>query len=149
MKDLGAGMSLALEELESSDTLSPEEKIAKVMAQFEVIEPLEKTSSSMMELCQEITDMPKDKQLRVDAPSLAERRSIRLDKKNKQCVIPVANRAEFRLAESFGELPKGHVLKKGSEEDVQDKMKPYLRLCKQPASPTALQAIREMVQVNG
>ena len=150
MKDLGAEMSLALEELESSDTLSPEEKIAKVLAQYEAIEPQEKTlPSSMMELCREITDMPKAKQLRMDVPSLTERRSIRLDKKNKQCVIPVANRAEFRLAESFGELPKGQVLKKGSEEDVQDKMKPYLRLCKQPASPTALQAIREMVQVNG
>ena len=74
MKDLGAEMTLALEELGGSDTPSPEEKIAKVMAQYDAIEPHEKTLPSlMMELCREIADMPKDKELRLDVPSLAER----------------------------------------------------------------------------
>ena len=76
------------------------------------------------------------------------RRSGRLDKKNKDCNIPTAKRAEYRLAEAFGELPKDAISKKGSEEEVQEKMNSYARLCKQPASPTALQAIRELVQVN-
>ena len=77
------------------------------------------------------------------------RRSGRLEKKNKDCTIPTSKRAEFRLAEAFGELAKDTTSKKGSEEEVQEKMKPYLRLCKQPTSPTALRAIRELVQVNG
>ena len=64
MKDPGVEMFLALEELGGSDTPSPEEKIAKVMAQFDAIEPQEKTLAfSMKELCREIADMPKDKQL--------------------------------------------------------------------------------------
>ena len=79
----------------------------------------------------------------------ATRRSGRLDKKNKNCSIPIAKRAEYRLAEAFGELPKDAFSKKGSEEDVQEKMKPYLQMCKQPVSSMALQAIHELVQVNG
>ena len=39
MKDLGVEMILALEELGGSDTPSPEEKIAKVMAQYDAIAP--------------------------------------------------------------------------------------------------------------
>jgi hypothetical protein len=71
-----------------------------------------------------------------------------LDEKNKYCSIPIAKRAEYRLAESFGEMPMGTVSKKGTEEDVQEKMKPYLMLCKKPASPMAIQAVPELVRVN-
>ena len=72
-----------------------------------------------------------------------------MEEKNKECTIPTAKRAEYRLAEAFGELPKDTSSKTSSEEEVQERMKPFLRMCKQPPSPTALQAIRELVQVNG
>ena len=61
------------------------------------------------------------------------RRSVRLDKKNKGCSIPIAKRAEYRLAEAFGDLPKDMTSKKGTEEDEQEKMK----------------AARELIEVNG
>ena len=52
MQDLRVEMLLASEELRGSDAPSPEEKITKVMAQFDVIEPQEKTLPfSMEELC--------------------------------------------------------------------------------------------------
>ena len=62
----------------------------------------------------------------------SERRSGRLDKKNRNNNIPTAKRAEYRLAEAYGELPKGMKSKKGSEEDVQEKMNSYLRMYKKP-----------------
>ena len=120
-----------LEELGGSDTPSAEEKIAKVLAQYDAIEPQEKTLPSlMMELCREIADMPKDKQLRMDAPSLAERRSIRLDLKNKDCGIPVAKRAEFRRAETFREIPKLKSKEKVTVEVIEEKMQFYLQIYK-------------------
>ena len=52
MQDLRVEMPLPLEVLRGSDTPSSEEKIAKVMAQFDAIEPQEKTLPfSMEELC--------------------------------------------------------------------------------------------------
>ncbi|KAF7024544.1 hypothetical protein CFC21_036879 [Triticum aestivum] len=78
-----------------------------------------------------------------------ERRSGCLDKKNKNYNIPTAKRAEYRLSEAYGELPKGMTSKKGSEEDVQQKMSSYLRMYKQPLTPTATQAIRALVEANG
>jgi hypothetical protein len=65
------------------------------------------------------------------------RRSGHLDVKKKQCTIPIAKRAEYRMAESFTELRKGLIPKKGSWKDVQEKMKSYLLLCKKHASPMA------------
>ncbi|KAF7081510.1 hypothetical protein CFC21_085446 [Triticum aestivum] len=82
------------------------------------------------------------------ASTCSERRSGRLDKKNKSCNIPTAKRAEYRLAEAFGELPKGTTSKKVTEEDVQEKMKSYLRMYKKPLTSTAIQAIRALVEVN-
>jgi hypothetical protein len=38
------------------------------------------------------------------------RRSGRLEKKNKDCSIPTAKRAEHRLLEAFGDLPKKEVI---------------------------------------
>ena len=83
------------------------------------------------------------------ASTCSERRSGRLDKKNKSCNIPTAKRAEYRLAEAYGELPKGMASKKGSEEDVQEKMNSYLRMYKKPPTSTAIQAIRALVEANG
>ncbi|CAM0947081.1 unnamed protein product [Alopecurus aequalis] len=83
----------------------------------------------------------------LDAPILVQteggascvgRRSGRLDKKNKDSNIPAAKRAEYRLAESFGELPRDSFSKRGTEEDVQERMKPYLQMCKKPITPTTL-----------
>ena len=82
------------------------------------------------------------------ASTCSERCSGRLDKKNKSCNIPTAKRAEYRLAEAFGELPKGTTSKKVTEEDVQEKMKSYLRMYKKPLTSTAIQAIRALVEVN-
>ena len=88
-------------------------------------------------------------QLQLEGSSTnAGRRSVRLDKKNKICNIPIAKRAEFRLAEAFGDLPKENISKKPTEEDVQEKMKTYLWMSKKPTTPTAIQAIRELVEAN-
>ena len=83
------------------------------------------------------------------ASSCSERRSGRLDKKNRNNNIPTAKRAEYRLAEAYGELPKGMKSKKGFEKDVQEKMNSYLRMYKKPPMPTATQAIRALVEANG
>ena len=149
MQDLRVERPLALEEMGVVDAPSPEEKIAKVMAQFDAIEPQEKTLPfSMEELCREIADMPKDKQLRVDAPSLAERRSIRLDKKNKDCGIPAAKRAEFRRAESFGEIPKIKSKEKATDEVIEEKMQCYLQMYKKQRTPQVMEAFRDLVVSN-
>ena len=63
-------------------------------------------------------------------------------------LLPSAKRAEYRLAEAYGELPKGMTSKKASEEEVQEKMKPYLWMYKKPLTPTAVQAIRALVEIN-
>ena len=94
-----------------------------------------------------LLDAPIQVQFEGDS-SCAGRRSRRLDEKNKECNIPVAKHAEYRLAESFGDRPKGSTPKKGSAEDVQEKMKTLLRLCKKPASPLETQAIRELILAN-
>uniref|UniRef100_M8BY65 Uncharacterized protein n=1 Tax=Aegilops tauschii TaxID=37682 RepID=M8BY65_AEGTA len=87
--------------------------------------------------------------LQIEGPSTCSgRRSDRLDKKNKNCNIPTAKRAEYRLAEAYGELLKGMTSKKATEEDVQEKMKPYLQMYKKPLTPTAVQAIRALMEVN-
>ena len=106
------------------------------MAQYDAIEPQEKTLPSlMMELCREIADMPKNKQLRLDVPSLAERHNIRLDKKNKDCVILAAKRAEFRRAEAFGEIPKLKSKEKATDEAIKKNMQVYLQLYKKQGTP--------------
>lgn len=78
----------------------------------------------------------------------ARRRSGHLEKKNKDCSIPAAKRAEHRLAESFGDVPKEATSKKSSEEEVQEKMKTYLRMCKKPITTVTTQDVRELVEVN-
>uniref|UniRef100_A0ACD5UKC2 Uncharacterized protein n=1 Tax=Avena sativa TaxID=4498 RepID=A0ACD5UKC2_AVESA len=53
-----------------------------------------------------LLDAPIQVQFEADS-SCARRRSGRLEKKSKGSNIPVAKPAEYRLAESFGDLPKG------------------------------------------
>ncbi|CAM0909000.1 unnamed protein product [Alopecurus aequalis] len=94
-----------------------------------------------------LLDAPIQLQIEGDS-SYAGRRSGRLEKKNKDCSIPAAKRAEYRLAEAFGDVPKEKISKKHSEEEVQEKMKPYLKMCKKPVTPVIMQAVRELVQAN-
>ena len=149
MQDLRVEMVLASEELRGSIAPSPEEKIAKVMAQFDVIEPHEKNLPFLMEeFSREIADMPKDKQLRMVTPSLAERRSIRLDKKNKDCGIPAAKRAEFRRAEAFGETPKLKSKDKVTDEVLEEKMQFYLQIYKKQRTPQVMEAFRDLIVSN-
>ncbi|KAF7049890.1 hypothetical protein CFC21_058344 [Triticum aestivum] len=72
------------------------------------------------------------------ASTCFKRRSGRLDKKNRNCNIPTAKHAEYRLAAAYGELPKGMTSKKGSEEDVQENMNSYLRMYKKTVTPTTI-----------
>ena len=72
-----------------------------------------------------------------------------MEKKNKNCNIPTAKLAEYRLAEAFGELPTDSASKKGPEEQTQEKMKFFLGLSKKPITPMAFQAVRELVEANG
>jgi hypothetical protein len=66
----------------------------------------------------------------------------------KDCNIPVAKRVAYRLAKSFGDPSKGPDPKKGSAEDVQEKMKTFMRVRKKPSSPLETQAIRELILAN-
>jgi hypothetical protein len=52
------------------------------------------------------------------------------------------------LEESFGDLPQGATSKKGSEEEVQEKMKTYLWMYKKPITPTTTQVVRELVEAD-
>lgn len=56
-----------------------------------------------------------------DASRTAPRSGL-LDRKNNSCNIPVEKRAEFRLMETFGELPE-----MTKEEVAENKMKAYHR----------------------
>lgn len=80
--------------------------------------------------------------------SCSKRRSGRLDQKNKNCNIPTAMRAEHRLAEAYGDLPKATTSKKATEADLEEKIQSYLRMYKKPPTPVAMQAIRALVEVN-
>jgi hypothetical protein len=75
-----------------------------------------------------LLDAPIFGQLEGDS-TCAGRRSGRLEKKNKDCNIPTAKRAEHRLSESFGDRPKEVVSKKR-------------------ITPVTAQAVRELLQVN-
>jgi hypothetical protein len=62
------------------------------------------------------------------ASTCARRRCGCLEKKNKDCSIPTAKRAEHRLAEPFRDLTKEVTSNKGPEEEMQEKMKSYPRM---------------------
>jgi hypothetical protein len=84
------------------------EKSSKGLIQMDADEPLEKASPSPRgEFFEELAlTVLSPMQIGETAPSLLERRSYRSDKKNKDCDIHVAKRAEYRRAEAFGEVPK-------------------------------------------
>uniref|UniRef100_A0A452XFV4 Uncharacterized protein n=1 Tax=Aegilops tauschii subsp. strangulata TaxID=200361 RepID=A0A452XFV4_AEGTS len=83
-------------------------KPSKELIQMGADEPLGRASSPWGEFLEElaltVSSSPQVLQVGEAAPSLFERQSCRLDKKNKECDIPVAKRAEYRRAEAFGEV---------------------------------------------
>jgi hypothetical protein len=82
------------------------------------------------------------------APPLSERHSCHLDKKNKDCDIPVAKRVEYRRAEAFGEVPKIKSWGKASEEVLDEKMQHYLQMYKKQHTPQGIEAVRALVKAN-
>jgi hypothetical protein len=76
-----------------------------------------------------LLDAPILVQLEGDS-TCAGRRSCRLEKKNKDCSIPIAKRAEHRLSESFGDRPKEVASKKR-------------------VTPMTSLSVRELLEVNG
>jgi hypothetical protein len=81
------------------------------------------------------------------APPLLEIRSCHLDKKNKECDIPVAKRAEYRRAESFVEVPKTKSKEKANEEALNEKMQHY-QMYKKQHTPQAIEVVCALVVVN-
>jgi hypothetical protein len=71
-----------------------------------------------------------------------------LDKKNKDCDIPVAKRVEFRRAEAFGEVPKIKSKEKASEEVLDEKMQHYLQMYKKQHTPQGIEAVHALVKAN-
>ena len=100
------------------------------------------------ELALIVSSSPQVLQVGEAAPSLLERRSCRLDKKNKGCNIPVAKRAEHRRAEAFGEVPTLKSKSKAAEEDLNEKMQHYLQMYKKEHTPKVIEAVRALVQAN-
>ena len=85
----------------------------------------------------------------LEAPaSHFERRSCRLDLKNKGCAIPVAKRAEYRRAEAFGEAPKVKSKGKGNDQALDEKMQYYLQMYKKQHNLQAVEANRALTKVN-
>ena len=132
-----------------------EEKTTKGTVQVDADEPVEEASAPLAgELFKELayiaTDSPTDLQVGEAAPSLIERRSSRLDKKNKGCDIPAAKRAEYRRAVAFGEVPKNKGHGKATEKAVNEKMQFYLQMYTQGTqhAPQTVEAIRALVEVN-
>lgn len=127
-------------------------KPSKELIQMDADEPLGRASSPWGEFLEElaltVSSSPQVLQVGEAAPSLLERRSCRLDKKNKDCDIPVAKRAEYRRAEAFGEVPTLKSKGKASEEDLNEKMQHYLQMYKKEHTPKAIEAVRALVQAN-
>jgi hypothetical protein len=129
------------------------DKSSKEFIHLDADEPLEKASPSpwdefLDELALTVSSAPQNAQVGETTPSLLERRSCRLDKKNKDCDIPVAKRAEYRRAEAFGEVPKIKRKGKASEEVLDEKMQHYLQMYKKQHTPQVVEAVRALVKVN-
>ncbi|XBI12630.1 hypothetical protein VPH35_139473 [Triticum aestivum] len=124
-------------------------KPSKELIQMGADEPLGRASSPWEEFLEELaltaSSSPQVLQVGEAAPSLFERRSCRLDKKNKDCDIPVAKRAEYRRAEAFGEVPTLKSKGKASEEDLNEKMQHYLQMYKKEHTPKVIEAVRALV----
>jgi hypothetical protein len=129
------------------------DKSSKELIHMDADEPLEKASPSLWdefleELALTVSSAPQNAQVGKTDSSLLERRSCRLDKKNKDCDIPVAKRAEFRRAKAFGEVPKVKRKGKASEEVLDEKMQHYLQMYKKQHTPQVVEAVRALVKVN-
>ncbi|XBI47472.1 hypothetical protein VPH35_111411 [Triticum aestivum] len=112
-------------------------------------------SAELSEKAQSVDDPPalEKVMLEDDPPDLASvlpgmRRSYRLDKKNKDCDIPVAKSAEYRRAEAFGEVPTLKSKGKASEEDPNENMQHYLQMYKKEHTPKATEVVHALVQAN-
>jgi hypothetical protein len=126
------------------------EKPSKGLIQMDADEPLDKASPSPWgEFLKELAlTMSSSMHMGETAPSLLERRSYCLDKKNKDCDIPVAKRTEYRRAEAFGEVPKFKSKGKTNEEVPNEKMHHYLQMCKKQHTPQTIEAVHALVDVN-
>jgi hypothetical protein len=71
-----------------------------------------------------------------------------LDKKNKDCNIPVAKRTEYRWTEAFGDVLKIKSKGKVSEEVLDEKMQHYLQMYKKQHRPQVVEAVHTLVKVN-
>jgi hypothetical protein len=152
LSEVDSGRQLTLGELKASGvacTIKP----SKELMHMDCDEPLERASPSswgefLEELALTVSSSSQNAQRGEAAPPLSERRSCRLDKKNKDCDIPVAKRAEFRRAEAFGEVPKIKSKGKASEEVLDEKMQHYLQMYKKQHTPQGIEAVRALVKAN-
>jgi hypothetical protein len=80
--------------------------------------------------------------------TLSEWRSYRLDKKNKDCDLPVAKRVECRRTEKFGDVPKIKSKGKTSDKVLDEKMQHYMQMFKKQHTPRVIEVVRALVKVN-
>jgi hypothetical protein len=146
-----SGRQLTLGELKAfgdACTIKP----SKELIHMDGDEPLERASPSpwgefLEELALTVSSSSQNAQMGEAAPSLSERRSCRLDKKNKDYDIPVAKRAEYRGGGFWGgskDQEKG----KSSEEVLDEKMQHYLQMYKKQHTTQGIEAVRALVKVN-
>jgi hypothetical protein len=145
----GFDMELTLGELKASGdacTIKP----SKELIHMDGNEPLERASPSPWgEFLEELAlTVSSSSQNGEAAPPLLERRSCRLDKKSKDCNIPVAKRAEYMQAEAFGEVPKIKSKGKAFDEVLEEKMQHYLQMYKKQHTLQGIEAVRALVKVN-
>lgn len=88
-------------------------------------------------------------QVKMVASPRVVRCSGRLVKENKGCTVPVAKRAEIRLAEAFGEMPNGKEKEGDPEESAKTTMKAYLEMYKKTLTLKAIEAIHVLAGING
>jgi hypothetical protein len=148
-----SGRQLTLRELKTSGdacTIKP----SKELIHMDGDEPLERASPSpwgefLEELALTVSSSSQNAQMGEVAPPLSERRSCHLDKKkNKDCDIPVAERAEYRRAEAFGEVLKIKSKGKASEEVLDEKMQYYLQMYKKQHTLEGIEAVCALVKAN-
>ena len=146
-------MPPVLEELKEFELPTSKEQITKEIVQINANGSQEKASALLVgdffdKLSCVALDSPMGMQLEEASTSHIGRCSIRLDKKNKGCDIPIAKRAEYRRAEAFGELPNRKNKGKATEEVLNEKMQFYLQMYKKQHTPQTREAIRALVEVN-
>jgi hypothetical protein len=71
-----------------------------------------------------------------------------LDKKNNDCDIPVAKRAEYRRTDASEEVPKIKSKGKANEEVLNEKTQHYLQMYKKEHTPHAIETVHTLGEVN-